>query len=160
MLPGFARPGSALQGGDRIIDGGQHGFARTKRIHGARLDEAFKHALVQKARLDAFAEIVEGFEFPLLHSRFTNRFGGVLANILDRSKTEANRFTDRREIEIALIHIGRENGNAHAARFIDVLNDFLAIASVGGQQGSHEFDGKMCFQVSGLISKQRVSAGM
>ena len=65
VLTGFARPGSALQGGDSIIDGGQHGFARTKRIHGARLDEAFKHALVQEARLDAFAEIVQRFEFPL-----------------------------------------------------------------------------------------------
>ena len=63
VLAGFARPGSALQGGDGIIHGCQHGFTRTKRIHGARLNEAFKHTLVQKARFDTFAEIIKGFEF-------------------------------------------------------------------------------------------------
>src|SRR5207253_5219119 len=59
--------------------------------------------LVQNARFDTFAEIIKRFEFPLTQTRFTNRFGGVLANILDRGETEANGFSYRREVEIAFI---------------------------------------------------------
>ncbi len=160
MLAGLARSGSALQGGDGIIHRGQHGFPRTERIDGARLNEAFKHAFVQEARFDTFAEIVKGFELSLTQPRFTNRLGGVLANILDGSKTEANGFPDGREVEIALIHIGRENGNTHPARFIDVFHDFLGVAGFRGQERGHEFDGIMRFQISRLIGEQGVGTGV
>src|SRR5260370_35043962 len=103
VLARLARPRSALQGSNGVIHRRQHGFSRTERIHGARLNEAFKHTLVQKARFDTFAEIIERCEFSLTQTRFTSRLGGVLANILDRSETEANRFADGREIDIALI---------------------------------------------------------
>src|SRR5260370_42210476 len=59
VLAGFARPGSTLQSGHGIVHGCEHGFARTERIHGTRLDETFKNTLIEKARFDALAAVVE-----------------------------------------------------------------------------------------------------
>src|SRR5207245_1888926 len=160
VLAGFAGAGSTLQGRNRIIYRSEHRFARSERIHRSGFNEAFKYAFVQKARLDALAEIVQRLELSLAESRFTNGFGGILSDVLDRCQTEANRFTDGSEVEVALIYIGRTNGNTHSSRFIDIFNDFFGVASFRSQQRGHEFHRIMRFQVSRLVCKQRVGAGM
>ena len=65
VLAGLLCASGTLDGGDGVVDGGEHGFARAERVHGAGLDEAFEDALVEEAGFDALAEIVEGFELAL-----------------------------------------------------------------------------------------------
>ena len=65
VLAGFLGARGTLDGGDGVVHRSDHGFARAERIHGAGLDQAFEDALVEEAGLDAFAEIVERFEFTL-----------------------------------------------------------------------------------------------
>ena len=96
----------------------------------------------------------------MIQPRFTNSFGGILANILDRGKAEANGLANGSKVEIALIHIGGENGNAHSTRFIDVLHDFFRVTGFGSQKRTHELDGIMRFQIGRLVGEQRVSARM
>src|SRR5258708_12175173 len=122
MLAGFLGAGGALDSVDGIVHGSEHPFARAKRIHRAGFDEAFEHALVQKAGLDAFTEFVERFEFTLAEARFADSLGGVLPNILDGRETEADGLANRREVEIAFVSVRRKNRNAHAPRFDDALD--------------------------------------
>src|SRR5690242_10227943 len=143
-----------------MVYGSEHRLTRPKRIERAGLDEALENALVQKARFDALAEIIERFERSLRKLRLANGLGGVLANVFYGCESKADGFANRREVEVAFIHVRRKNGNAHSARFIDVLHDFVSVAGFGSEQRGHEFDGKVRFQVGSLIRQQRIRAGM
>ena len=160
VLAGFFGAGGTLNAVNSLVHGGKHAFARAERIDGAGLDEAFKDALVQETGFDALAEFIERFEFALADAGFADGFGGVFANVLDGRETKANGIADGREIEVALIHVGGKDGDAHAAGFVDVLDDFFRVAGFGGEQRGHEFDGIVRFQIGGLIGEQRVGAGV
>jgi len=101
--------------------------------------------LFREARFDTFAEIVKGFELSLDSAAIHESPWRCLANILDGSKTEANGFPDGREVEIALIHIGRENGNTHPRASLMYFTTFSVFAGFRGQERGHEFDGIMRF---------------
>ena len=125
-----------------------------------RLDEAFEDALVEEAGLDAFAEIVEGFEFTLAQAGIANGFGGVFADVFDGGHAEADGIADGSEVEIALVDVGRKDGNAHAAGFVDVFDLLFGVASFGSEQRGHELDGIVRLKLCGLVGKQRVGAGV
>ena len=78
------------------------------------------------------AELINGREPPEFRARVEDPFDRVFSDILDGPKTEPNGFTHRGKIEIARIDIGRKNGDAHAARFVDILHDFFRIARFRG----------------------------
>src|ERR1700739_1113342 len=65
VLAGLFGAGGALNGGDGVVHGSDHGFAGTERVQSAALYEAFEDALVEETGLDAFAEFEEGLEFAL-----------------------------------------------------------------------------------------------
>ncbi len=133
---------------------------RSDGIHRAGLDQAFENALVQQARVDVIAELVDRSEAPEFGARFENSLHRVFSDVLDGAESESDGFADRREIEIARIHVGRKDRDAHAARFVDVFHDFLGVARFRGQQRGHELDRIMRFQIGGLIGEQRVGAGV
>ena len=133
---------------------------RSEGIHRARFDQAFENALVQEARVDVIAELVDRGEAPEFRARIENSLDRVFADILDGAESEANGFANRSEIEIARIDIGRKDRDAHAARFVDVLHDFFGVARFRGEQRGHELDGIMRFQIRGLVGQQRVGAGV
>ena len=160
MLAGFLGARGTLDGGDGVIDRGEHGFARTERIHGATLDEAFEDALVEEAGLDALAEIVERFEFAAIEARFANGFGGVLADVFDGGHAEADGIADGSEEEIALVDVGRKDGNAHAAGLVDVFDLLFGVTGFGSEQGGHELDRIVRLEPGGLVGEKSVGAGV
>ena len=160
VLAGFLGASGTLDGGDGVVDGSEHGFAGAERVHGAALDEAFEDALVEEAGFDALAEIVERFEFALAETGFANGLGGVFADVLDGGHAEADGIADGSEEEIALVDVGRKDGNAHAARFVDVLDLLFGVAGFGGEERGHKFDGIVRFELGGLIGEKRVGAGV
>src|SRR6266851_8318675 len=110
MLARLASSRSALQRGDGIIHRHQHGLPWPERIQSAGLDEALENALIQKTGLDALAEIVQRLENALAPARIANGPGSVFAHIFDRGEAEADGLSDRSEIQVALVHIGRQDG--------------------------------------------------
>src|SRR5256885_4943727 len=54
--------------------------------------------------------------------RHTRLQGDWSSDVCSSDLTKADRFTDRREIQIALVHVRRKHGDSHAARLIDVLH--------------------------------------
>src|SRR5215469_148738 len=160
VLARLFRACGALLCGNRIIDRGEHGFARSKRIHRAGLNQAFKDALVEEAWFDALAEVVERFEFALAQTRVANGLGGVFPDIFDGGHTEADGVADRSEVEIAFVDVGRKDGNAHATGFVDVLDDLFGAAGFGGKKRSHKFDWIVCLEIGGLVCEKRISTGV
>ena len=65
-----------------------------------------------------------------------------------------------REVQAAFVHVWRKDADAHAARFVDVLHDFFCVARFGAEHRGHEFDWVVNFQIRGLVSEQRVGAGV
>src|SRR5208337_2249237 len=160
VLARFFGASSALNGGDGVVDGSEHGFTGAERIHGATLDEAFEDALVEEAGFDALAEIVERFEFALAETGFANSFGGIFADVLDSGHAEADGIADGSKEKIALVDVGGKDGNAHAAGFVDVLDLFFGVAGFGGEERGHKFDGIVRFEPGGLIGEKRVGTGV
>ena len=73
------------------VDHGEELRARAvQRIERAGFDEAFDHAAVHRAEIDALAEIVERSEAAAFRARRDDRFDGVRADVLDRAEAEAN----------------------------------------------------------------------
>ena len=158
MLAGVSQSCGSLQCRQRIVHRSCHRFARSKRIHRARFDQAFEYSLVQKSRFNALTKIVERLKFPARKSRIANRLRRVLSHVFDRCQAEPDRLSHWREIQIALIYIRRQDRNAHAARLVDVLHCFLRISRFGCQQRGHEFHGIMRLHVRRLVSKQGIRA--
>ncbi len=74
--------------------GGELGAA-AKGVHGSGFDERFEDALVEQAKVNLFAELVEAGEALLpcclqCGARGDDRFDGVMADVLDCRETEAN----------------------------------------------------------------------
>ena len=134
--------------------------ARSERIHRAGFDQAFEDALVEQPRVDVVAELIDRREAAEFRARVENSLDRVFAHVLDGAQPEADGFADGSEIEIARIDVRRKDGDAHAARFVDVFHHFFGVARFRRQQRGHEFDGIVRLQICRLIGEQRVGAGV
>ena len=134
--------------------------AGAERIERAGLDQAFEHAPVQQARVDGVAELEERVEAAQLLARFENAAHRIFADVLDGAHAEANLFADGREVHVAGVDVRRKHGDAHAARFVDVLHHFFGVAGFRSQQRGHEFDRIVRLEPGRLIGQQRVGAGV
>src|SRR5215469_17815424 len=114
VLTGFASACCSLDGVDSIVYRCEHSLARSERIHGAGFNQTFEDALVEIARLDTFAEFVEGLELALAGARFPDGLSGIFAYVLGGGEADADRITDGREVEIAFVDIRRKYRDAHA----------------------------------------------
>ena len=129
-------------------------------IERSGLYQAFEHALIQEFGFDGFAEFKKRAESSGSSARFADGFGGVFADVLDGGEAEANVVADGREVQAALVHVRRKHADAHAARFVDVLHHFFCVPRFGAEHGGHEFDWIVDFEIRGLVSEQRVGAGV
>ena len=86
-FPILVRAGAGFHG---AVDHRHELRARTfQRIHGAGLDEAFDHAPVHRAQVDALAEFVERAERAVFQARLDDRFDRASAYVLDGAEAEA-----------------------------------------------------------------------
>src|SRR5262245_37228330 len=92
----------ALAAFDRRVNRGEQPRARAFQIvHGAGLDEALDHALVDGSEIHLFAELVDGAESADLLASNSDRFDGGGAYVLDRAQAEADRGAVRGEAPVA-----------------------------------------------------------
>src|SRR5882724_4784700 len=134
-----------LCGGDGVVHGGEEPFALAKRMHRAGFDQAFKSALVQDARVNVVTKVIHGFESADTCAGFQNRTSRSFTDILDGRESEADCFTDGREIQVAGVYVRRKYGDAHTARFVDVPHYFFRVAGFRGEKRGHKFDREMSF---------------
>ena len=104
------------------------GARALQRIHRAGLDQAFDHAAIDGAKVDALAEVVDRCERAVLIARRDDGFDGACADILDRAQSEADCIAVGREVLVRFIHIRRQHLHAHVAAFVHVLHDFGRVA--------------------------------
>ena len=71
-----------------------------------------------------------------------------------------NLFAHGREVHVARICIRRKDGDAHAARFVNILYDFFRVSGFRSQQRGHKFHGIVRLEPGGLISQERIGAGV
>ena len=143
-----------------LVEHGHELSAAAEGIHGAALDQRFDHALVEQSQVDVFAELEDGFEAAQLLARGNNRFNGIAADILHRGQAEADGLSMWREVRVGDIDIGRLDGNAHLAAFVDVLDDVVGRAGDRRQQRRHEFDRIVRLQIGRVIGEQGVGGGV
>jgi hypothetical protein len=68
--------------------------------------------------------------------------------------------TRRRKINPALVHIRRQDLDAHGPRLSDVLAELLRIRHVVGHHGAEELHRVIGFQVGRLIREHRIGGGV
>ena len=122
VLAGFGVALSLLRLLHGFVKNGHELCAASERIHGAALDQRFKHALVKKAKVDVLAELEDRGEAAQFFSRGDNRFDGIAPDVLYRSQSEADIFAVRGEVGVGDVDIWRLDRNPHLPAFVDVLD--------------------------------------
>ena len=151
LLPGIHRP---------VYHREQLRAARPPTVQGSGFDQAFEHAFVERARVHAFAEIENGFKAAGVLTSAPGCVHRIVADVLDRPKAEADRLAGGAEVPGAGLNVGRQERDAPVAAFIDVLDDLVAVAHLVGQQGRHELDRIMGFQIGRHVGQHRVGRRM
>ena len=128
VLAGFRVALRLLRAFHGLVEDGHQLAAATECIHGAALDQRFQDALVQQPQIHLLAEFVDGAIASQFFAPRHDRFDGVVADILYRGQTEADRAAVRREVGVAHIDVGRFDRDAHFAAFVDVLHHVVGAA--------------------------------
>ena len=90
-----------LARGLRLLEHAEHALARgAGGAEGAALDERLDRALVDRARVDAGAEVPDRPELPTLLARRLDRLDGREAHALDRVEPEADVAVDDHELVV------------------------------------------------------------
>ena len=129
-------------------------------IECARFDQTFQRAAVEFAVIHALTEILErgkqAARLPLgyhcLHQR--------PPHALDCGQAKTNRTPGYRKAVERLIDIGRQYGNTHFARSLDIFRNFLRPVEHTGQQRGHIFARMMTLQVGRPERNNRIAHGM
>ena len=150
---------------DRRVQRQQQLRARPlEQIHRARLNQALHHAAIDRRHIGVLAELINRTEAPQLGSGLDDGLDRILPDILDRAKSEADRIAllvaHGGEAPVALVHIGRQHANAHFAALVDVLHDLRDVAAFRSQQGGHEIDRIMRFQIRDDIGQIGIGRGV
>ena len=90
-----------------------------KAVQCASSNQTLDHAPVDRAQVDALAELKEGRKRAFGNPRIDHALHCALADVLDRRQAVANALVRRREVERALVDVRRQGGNAHAAAVVE-----------------------------------------
>ena len=138
-------------------------------VEGAALDQGLDHAAVHPALVHLLAEIGKRRERSFGLAGLDHRFDGGDADVLDRGKAEADRADgaarldvlavvglDDREIPAALVHVRRQDVDAHLAGLVDVLHHLVRVLDFAREQGGHVFHGVVGLEVRRLVGDEGV----
>ncbi len=82
------------------------------------------------------------------------------ADVLNGSEAEANAGGGGSEVAVGDVDVGRENGDAHVAALVDVLDHLGGVAGFGGEERGHELAGEMGFEIAGDEGEVGVGEGV
>ena len=160
-LPGGAVALGCARSGDDLPDAREHVVAPLHReVEGAGLDEVLEDLAVDGAPVEASREILERSEFAFRLALADDGLHRAFADVLDRGETVADRVTFGDELEHGPVHIGREDGDAHALAFGDKGGDLVGVVDFVRQDRGHELDRVVRLEVGGVIADEPVGGGV
>ena len=128
-------------------------------IEGAGLREAFQHALVNGARIDARGEIGEIDELGGA-PRLDDRVDRLLADALERGERVNDRIAIDLEIDAGAIDRRRRDVDAEPFGLGAEFGELVGIAHVERHRRGEELDREIRLHIGGLVGDQRISGGM
>ena len=137
-------------------------------VEGARLDERFDRALVQRERIDPAAEVVEVSERTVALALGDDLRDNSLADVSDRGESEDDRpgtrgrvfGTLRREVRQRFVDVGHTHVDAEIAALGQVDGRLVLVVFHRGQQGGQVLDRIVRLQPGGLVGDESVAVGV
>jgi hypothetical protein len=108
---------------DRAVDGaeqlgasrGQADAGRDETVARARLHQRFEHLLVDDAEIELFAELMDRRDRAGPFADLDDRVNRAFAEAFDRRQSEPHPFGHDGEMQLALIDVRRQHGDAALA---------------------------------------------
>ena len=126
-----------------------------ERVERAAADKALDGALRERPRIDARTEIDERRERAVLRALLRHDFQRVFADVAHGREAEADRGAVDREIRLARVDVGRQDGDAHAAALLDVTRNLVRVHDAR-QHRRHELLRVMRLEIRRLPRDKRV----
>ena len=146
----------ALRGGEKRIDGGiGAGAVRLDGVEGAGGDQAFQHALVDGARIDAAAEIGEIGERPLA-ARGDDALDRLAADAAQRGERVMDGVAVDVELDAGAIDRRRLDLDPEPLGLGAEFGELVGIAHVERHRRRQELDRVIRLHIGGLIGQQRI----
>jgi len=128
-------------------------------IEGARRREAFEHALVDGAWIDAAGEIGQIRE-GMVGARRHDRLDRLASHALEGRQRVVDGVAGDVELDTGAIDRGRLDLDAEPHRLGAELRQLVGIAHVERHRGGDELDRIIRFHIGGLVSDQRIGGGV
>ena len=150
----------ALRRGEHGVDGREDARAVfLDRVEGAGGDQAFQHALVDRARIDAAGEIGEIGERPLA-ARRENALDRLAADAAQRRERVVDGIAVDVEFDAGAVDRRRLDLDAEPLGLGAEFGELVGVAHVERHRGGQKLDRIVRLHVGGLIGEQRVRRGM
>ena len=136
------------------------GTVLSERIKGTGFYEGFDDAFVDGFVAGAYYEVVKALVGAIFASFGDNEIGSAFADAFDGGEAEADAgslvFKDGSKGAPGDIDVGTEDGKAHGAALVEEVGDFIGISLLRTQNGRHEFDRVIGFEVGGAVAEHRI----
>src|SRR4051812_26631610 len=155
--------GAALH---RPVDGRhQLRTLRAKNIERTGFNESFNGRTTARLRIDPLAKIEQAGKIPIESSGSADCFRGAAAAAFDRAESEQNLAPGDSEIDIRSVYIGWNHRDVHSFAVFQMLDKWvlaleIATLNVAGEQGGHELNRVVSFQIRCLVRDQSVRGTM
>ena len=126
----------------------------------AALDERLERALVDDRRVDALGEVPDRLERAALLARADDRAARELADALHGVEAEADLAADDGEVDLRLVHVGRQHLDPELVARVDVERHAVLRAHHGADQRGHVLARVVRAQPGGAVRDQRVAGGV
>ena len=87
---------------------------------------------------------------------FDDRFHGRLAQPFDCPQAEGQIVPNDAELDVGLVHVGRQDGDSHAAGVVDVLGNAVRTLHPARQERRHELGREVGLEIGRLIGDRAV----
>ncbi len=154
-LSGLARLEMALTDRHDIFQAAEQGMPVGKGIQRTHSDHGFQRTPAHLTKVYTAGKVIDVLELPTVRAGFGDQIDRVLADVLDSAQTETNNGLPipgvfNFKIPTAVIHVRRQNIDAHGAAVGHIKRDFFGFVFDLRQQRGHILNGIVCFQESGL----------
>ena len=128
-------------------------------VEGAGLRQAFQHALVDGARIDAVGEVGQILELAVA-ARLDDRVHRLPADAFERGQRVDDGVAVDLEGHMRAVDRGRIDLDAEPFGLGAEFGELVGIAHVERHRRRQEFDGEIRLHIGGLVGDQRISRGV